>query len=103
MGGKSEIKEAIADIVIGKILYDEPMSCHTSLCVGGNADALVFIESEKELIEIVRRFRERRINFIPVGNLTNIIVRDGGYKGAIVVMKGLKEIVCRRFIKRIYY
>lgn len=94
MGGKSEIKEAIADIVLGKILYDEPMSRYTSLCVGGNADAIVFIESEKELIEIVRSFRERRINFIPVGNLTNIIVRDGGYKGAIVVMKGLKEINC---------
>ena len=94
MGGKAEIKEVIADIAIGKILYDEPMSRHTSLCVGGNACALVFIESEKELIEIVGRFREREINFIPVGNLTNIIVRDGGYKGAILVMKGLKEINC---------
>jgi UDP-N-acetylmuramate dehydrogenase len=94
MAGKSEIKEAIAEIAIGKILYDEPMSRYTSLCVGGNAGALVFIESEKELIEIVRRLRGKRINFIPVGNLTNIIVRDGGYKGAILVMKGLKEINC---------
>jgi len=94
MASKSEITEALVEIAIGKILYDEPMSRHTSLCVGGNADALVFIESEKELIEIVRGFRKRRISFIPVGNLTNVIVRDGGYKGAILVMKGLKEINC---------
>ena len=94
MARKSEITDAFADITIGKILYDEPMSRYTSLCVGGNADALVFIESEKELIEIVRRLQEKRINFIPVGNLTNIIVRDGGYQGVILVMKGLKEINC---------
>ena len=94
MARKSEITDALADIAIGKILYDEPMSLYTSLCVGGNAEALVFIESEKELIEIVRRLREKLINFIPVGNLTNIIVRDGGYQGVILVMKGLKEISC---------
>ena len=92
MVDKSEIQEALGDIVAGKILYDEPMSRHASLCVGGNAGALVFVESEKELIAIVRRLRERKINFIPVGNLTNIIVRDGGYRGAILLMKGLKEI-----------
>ena len=92
MDSKNEIKEALAGIATGKILYDEPMLRYTSLCVGGNSGALVFVESEKELIEIVRRFRERKINFIPVGNLTNIIVRDGGYKGAILVMKGLNEI-----------
>jgi len=94
MAGKSEISDALAGIAIGKILYDEPMLRYTSLCVGGNAGALVFVESENQLIEIVRRLREKRINFLPVGNLTNIIVRDGGYRGAILVMKGLKEISC---------
>src|SRR5664280_395694 len=92
MADKSEIQEALGDIVAGKILYDEPMSRHASLCVGGSAGALVFVENEKELIAIVRRLKERKINFIPVGNLTNIIVRDGGYRGAILLMKGLKEI-----------
>jgi UDP-N-acetylmuramate dehydrogenase len=94
MADRSEIKEALGDIVFGKILYDEAMSRYASLGVGGNAGALVFIESEKELIQIVRRLRERKINFLPVGNLTNIIVRDGGYRGAILLMKGLKEINC---------
>jgi UDP-N-acetylenolpyruvoylglucosamine reductase len=94
MADRSEIKEALGDIVAGKILYDEPMSRYASLCVGGNAAALVFVESEEELISIVQRLRERKIDFLPVGNLTNIIVRDGGYRGAILLMKGLKEINC---------
>ena len=78
MAGKNEIKEALGDIIAGKILYDEPMSLHTSLNVGGNADALVFIKNEDQLVEVVRKLREKKIKFLPVGNLTNIIVRDGG-------------------------
>ena len=92
MVGKNEIKEALGDIIAGKILYDEPMSRHTSLNVGGNVDALVFIKNEDQLAEVVRKLREKKIKFLPVGNLTNIIVRDGGYRGAILLMIGMKEI-----------
>ena len=92
MAGKNEIKEALRNVIAGKILYDEPMSRHTSLNVGGNADALVLIKSEDQLVEVVRRLREKKINFFPAGNLTNIIVRDGGYRGAILLMTGMKEI-----------
>jgi len=92
MAVKNEIQEALGSIIAGKILYDEPMSRHTSLNVGGNAGALVLIKSEDQLVGIVRRLREKKIKFLPVGNLTNIIVRDGGYRGAILLMIGMKEI-----------
>jgi UDP-N-acetylmuramate dehydrogenase len=94
MVGKCEIKDALGDIGCGNILFDEPMSRYASLRVGGNAGALIFIECEKQLIEVILRLQERRISFIPVGNLTNIIIRDGGYRGVILMMKGLKEISC---------
>jgi UDP-N-acetylmuramate dehydrogenase len=89
---KNDIKEALRDVIVGKILYDEPMSRHTSLHVGGNAGALVLINGEDQLVEVVRRLREKKINFFPAGNLTNIIVRDGGYRGAIILMTGMQEI-----------
>jgi len=92
MAGKNEIKEALGNIIAGEILYDEPMSRHTSLNVGGNAGALVLIKSEDQLVDVVRKLREKKINFFPAGNLTNIIVRDGGYQGAILLMTGMKEI-----------
>jgi UDP-N-acetylmuramate dehydrogenase len=92
MAGKNEIKEALGNVIAGKILYDEPMSRHTSLNVGGNTDALVLIKNEDQLTGVVRRLREKKINFFPAGNLTNIIVRDGGYRGAILLMTGMKEI-----------
>lgn len=94
MAGKKKIQEILGGG--GKIFYDEPMSRHTSLRVGGNADALVAIESEDQLAQMVQRLKKAKINYLPVGNLTNIIVRDGGYRGAILLMSGLKEINCRK-------
>jgi UDP-N-acetylmuramate dehydrogenase len=94
MSGKNEVREVLENINAGKILYDEPMLRYTSLIVGGNADAIVFIENEDQLIEVVRILGKNKIKFFPVGNLTNVIVRDGGYRGAILLMNGMKEISC---------
>ena len=86
------IGEALSDIFALKILYNEPISRYASLSAGGKADALIIIENEDQLIEVVRRLRKERIDYLPVGNLTNIIVRDGGYRGAILLMKGFNAI-----------
>lgn len=95
MAGRREITELLGGVG-GKILYNEPMSQHTSMKVGGNADALVVIESEDQLAQIVGILGAARINYLPVGNLTNIIVRDGGYRGAIILMSGLNKTEYRQ-------
>ena len=94
MTGKNEIKEILSTVKVGKILYDEPMLLHTSLGVGGKADALVFIENDDQLAQVVRRLKEKKNNFFTAGNLTNVIVRDGGYRGAILLMTGSKDMSC---------
>jgi UDP-N-acetylmuramate dehydrogenase len=86
------IKEALNDVVKLKILFNEPMSHYASFSAGGNADALVIIENEDQLIDVVTRLKKVKIDFLPVGNITNIIVRDGGYRGAILLMKDLNTI-----------
>ena len=91
MADVNNIREILGDAA-GEIFYDEPMSRHTSLRIGGNADALVIIENEAQLAQIMKRLMQAKINYLPLGNLTNIIVRDGGYRGAIFLMRGLKEI-----------
>lgn len=91
MLGRTDIRDALSDCG-GQVFYDEPMSRHTSLRVGGNADALVIIENEDQLTNIVGRLRQAKIVYLPAGNLTNIIVLDGGYRGVILLMNGLKEI-----------
>lgn len=88
------VADALSGLPAGKILFDEPMSRHASLKLGGRADALVMVESEEQLAEIVCRLREKSIPFLPVGNLTNILVRDGGYRGVMICMRGLEQAIC---------
>ena len=64
MADINKIQDALGDIAVGKILYDEHMSRYASLLVGGKADALVFIENEDQLIQIVRRLKEKKIDLV---------------------------------------
>ena len=86
------IQFALQGASTGNIFYDEPMFLHASLKLGGKADALVVIENEDQLGDAVRRLREHGIPFLPVGNLTNVLVRDGGYPGALLWMRGLDQL-----------
>lgn len=92
----STLREKLRDIVSGKVLFNEIMSRHTSIDVGGMADALVSPETVKELGQIITCLRHYKTPFIPVGNGTNLIVRDGGYRGVIISMKGLNNITLNK-------
>ena len=82
MTSSNAIRDILQDIDAGAILYDEPMSLHTSLAVGGKADVLMTIGHEDQLERVVKRLREKQINIFTAGNLTNVIVKDGGFRGA---------------------
>ena len=86
------ISKALQGLNPGTVFYDEPMSRHASLKLGGRVDALVNVENEDQLAQVVNRCRENAIAFLPVGNLTNILVREGGYRGVLVSMRGLDRV-----------
>ena len=68
------------------------MDRHTSIGVGGRADALVFPESVAELGKLVAMMRAEGIPVFFVGNGTNLIVRDDGFRGVIISTKGLRAV-----------
>lgn len=86
------LRNTLREIVSGKVLFDEPMSLHTSMRVGGPADALVFPGSLDVLGKVFKLLQHFRIPFVPVGNGTNLIVKDGGYRGALISLKDIKSI-----------
>ena len=88
------IQDALDGLNVGKIWYEEPISRHASLKLGGPVDALVMTKNEDQLRAVVCRLTERNIPFLPVGNLTNILVRDGGYHGVMLWMRGLDQAIC---------
>jgi UDP-N-acetylmuramate dehydrogenase len=92
MQHKTDWRKELASLVRGKILFDECMDRHTSIGVGGLADALVFPESVAALGRLVSFLRTETIPVFFVGNGTNLIVRDGGFRGVIVSTKNLRSV-----------
>jgi UDP-N-acetylmuramate dehydrogenase len=74
------------------ILIDEPMKNHTSFKVGGPADALVTPESYEEVVNVIKLCNENKVPYYILGKGSNLIVRDGGFRGIIIKLTKLDEI-----------
>lgn len=68
----------------GEIKLQEPMSGHTSFRIGGNADALVCPADRQDLVALLRDIREQHLPFVVLGGGTNLLVRDGGFRGVVI-------------------
>jgi len=66
------------------VLTDEPMAGYTSFGIGGPVDLLVTPASIKALAAAVKILNSNSIKVCYIGNGTNILVRDGGIRGAVV-------------------
>ncbi|MDR3072624.1 MAG: UDP-N-acetylmuramate dehydrogenase [Clostridiales Family XIII bacterium] len=62
----------------------EPMSAHTTFRVGGPADFFLTPRTESALLDTLRFVKEQEIPFLIIGNGSNLIVRDGGIRGAVI-------------------
>lgn len=78
----------IASLVerLGKdgVIIDAEMSEHTSFRAGGKADLLVLPQTEEDVAFLIKTFKTQGIPFYIMGNGSNLLVRDKGYRGAII-------------------
>ncbi len=66
------------------IKQNEPMDRHTSFRIGGPADIMVLPGSLEEIINTVHVCRRNSCPYFIMGNGTNLLVKDRGYRGVIV-------------------
>ncbi len=69
---------------------DEPMKHHTSFNVGGPADCFAMPPSVEALAGILSLARLEGIDVTVIGGGTNILVTDGGIRGLVISLAGLK-------------
>lgn len=69
------------------VLLNEPMSLHTSFKVGGNADLFVKAYTIEEIKLVLKVVKENNIPLFVLGNGTNLLVKDAGFKGIILQVK----------------
>ena len=84
-----QIKEELAGI---EILFNEPLKQYTYTKVGGVADYLAFPRNQYELKRIVTFANAHEIPWMVLGNSSNIIVRDGGIEGFVIMFDHFHDI-----------
>lgn len=83
------ISEAVLKALEGfvpkeNIYLQEPMANYTTFRVGGPADCLITLENEEQLRKVQRYLHLVEIPFFVLGNGSNVLVSDKGYKGIIL-------------------
>lgn len=80
----TEAKGLIDILGEDKVLIDEPMKNHTSFRVGGNADIMIQPSTVEELKEALSYIVKNNIPYYIMGNGSNLIVGDKGFRGVII-------------------
>ena len=66
------------------VRHDEPLAKRTTLRVGGPADIYVEPSSEEDLAAILKFCVEHSLKFFVLGRGSNLLVRDGGFRGVVI-------------------
>ncbi len=66
------------------IRRDEPLAKRTTMRVGGPADVFVEPASDADLAAVVKFCGEQRQEFFVLGRGSNLLVRDGGFRGVVI-------------------
>ena len=75
------------------VLTDEPLKNHVTFRVGGAADYFVSPESAEEVQKIILLCKEAGMPYYILGNGSNLLVSDQGYRGVIIqIYKSMSEI-----------
>ncbi|WP_374286965.1 UDP-N-acetylmuramate dehydrogenase [Lactococcus sp.] len=85
-------KKSFEKIVDLEVLFDEQLSHYTFTKVGGAADILAFPHTTSALTEVLDLARKESIPVTVLGNASNLIVRDGGIRGLVVLLEKMNAI-----------
>lgn len=98
------ISEAVVEtlqrfVPVENIHLQEPMAGHTTFRIGGPADCFMQMENEEQLKSVGRYLGLAGIPFYVLGNGSNLLVDDKGYRGVILQigqkMSGISVQGCR--------
>ena len=85
-------RRELAQLLGDRVEFDAPLSRHTSLRVGGPADALALPADRAELSQLLGLCRGYRLPHTVLGAGFNTLVRDGGLPGVVVKLSKLRRL-----------
>ena len=80
-----EFYDRLIDILGSEaVLVDELMKKHTTFRIGGPADYYVLPKTIEEVKKVTALCKEAEIPYYVLGNGSNLLVSDEGYRGVII-------------------
>lgn len=85
---KSDIIYNLAEILGCDARKDELMSKHTTFKIGGKADAYIKVNNLSKLSTILKECKDSDVDYILLGNGSNLLVSDEGIRGTVIRLDG---------------
>ncbi len=84
-----ELENQLAEFVSSetRLVSNEPMARRTTLRVGGPADLFIEPTTEDELQFVLKSCSEFEVPFFILGRGSNLLVKDGGFRGVVIHLK----------------
>jgi UDP-N-acetylmuramate dehydrogenase len=76
--------DELAQSFRGLVLKDEPLKNHTYFKIGGPASIFAVPEDTEDLKTVLKLIKKYEIDYYIIGNGTNLLVSDDGFKGIII-------------------
>lgn len=86
---KVELQSIFTDF---DIMENESLSHFTNTKTGGPADWLAFPQTREQVAALVTFARTTALPLTIIGNASNLIVKDGGIRGLVVILTAMKTI-----------
>lgn len=85
----------------GELLHDEPLAAHTSWRVGGRARRFYRPADREDLVAFLRSLDpDEPLLWLGLGS--NLLVRDGGFPGTVIALRGRLDALVRRGERGLY-
>jgi UDP-N-acetylmuramate dehydrogenase len=85
-------RRALEACLADRVEFDVALARHTSLRIGGPADAIATPADRAELQEVLAICTEHALPSIVLGAGFNVLVREGGIRGVVLHLKKLRRI-----------
>lgn len=84
-----KLKEEFPNVIIKE---NEKLDAYTYTKTGGPADVLIFPVSKEEVQAVIKWTHDNNVPLTILGNSSNVIIRDGGIRGVVIILTELNGI-----------
>jgi len=85
---EQRLKTVLKEICGEGVRFGESMKKYTTLGVGGKAECLCFVKDLETLRRLCSLVQKEKLPCLVVGRGSNLLVRDGGIKGLVILLEG---------------